>query len=83
MNIKNKIVFDLDKESMLDDMIKFLVGVDIVLNSKICVTDYSSNVARFIKLWKGENVYTAFNGKTQYHEAGEELDITMIRCPSY
>lgn len=83
MNIKNKIIFDLDKESMLDHMLTFLVGLDIVLNSKICVTDYSSNVARFIKLWKGENVYTAFNGNTQYHEAGEELDITMVRCPSY
>jgi hypothetical protein len=83
MNIKNKIIFDLDKEDMLDHMITFLVGLDIVLNSNICVTDYSSNVSRFIKLWKGDTVYTAFSGKTAYHEAGEELDITMIRCPSY
>jgi hypothetical protein len=27
-----------------------LIGIDIVLNSKICVLDYESNVSRFIKL---------------------------------
>jgi hypothetical protein len=83
MNVKNKIIFDLDKDSMLDHMVTFLVGLDIVLQSKICVTDYSSNVARFIKLWKGDNVYTAFNGASQYHEAGKELDVDMVKCPSY
>ena len=83
MNIQNKIIFDLNKEEMLEHMITFLVGVDIVLQSRVCVTDYSSNVGRFIKLWKGESVYTAYKEKCQYHEAGKELDLEMMRCPSY
>ena len=83
MNVQNKIIFDLDKEEMLEHMITFLIGVDIVLQSNICVTDYSSNVARFIKLWKGELVYTALQDGSQYHEAGKELDIDMIKCPAY
>lgn len=83
MNVQNKIIFDLNKEEMLDHMITFLVGVDIVLQSRVCVTDYSSNVGRFIKLWKGESVYTAYKDKCQYHEAGKELDLEMMRCPSY
>lgn len=83
MNVQNKIIFDLDKEEMLDHMITFLLGVDIVLQSNICITDYSSNVARFIKLWKGEPVYTALQCSSQYHEAGKELNIDIINCPSY
>ena len=83
MNVKNKLILDMDAESMLDHMVTFLVGLDIVLNSKICVTDYSSNVARFIKLWKGDDVYTAFSGSCQYHEAGKDIDMDMVSCPSY
>lgn len=83
MNVQNKIIFDLDRDEMLDHMLTFLVGVDIVLQSRICVTEYSSNVGRFIKLWKGDSVYTAYKDKCQYHEAGKELDLEMVRCPSY
>jgi len=74
MNVQNKIIFDLDKEEMLDHMVTFLVGLDIVLQSNICVTDWSSNVARFIKLWKGDTVINSI---------GKPLDLNMMRCPSY
>jgi hypothetical protein len=61
MDVQNKWVFDLNKEEMLDHMITFLVGVDLLYKSSICVTDYSSNVAKFLNLWKGYNVIDVLN----------------------
>lgn len=83
MNKQNKPIFDLNKEEMLEHMVTFLVGLDIVLQSNLCMTDYSSNVARFIKLWKREGVFTVFKGSSPYHEAGKEMDFELVRCPSY
>jgi hypothetical protein len=74
MNVQNKIIFDLNKEEMLEHMTTFLVGVDIVLQSNICITDWSSNVARFIKLWKGETVINSI---------GKPFDLNKMCCPSY
>jgi hypothetical protein len=74
MNVKNKIIFDMNKEEIREHMITFLVGLDIVLQSKICVTDYSSNVGKFIKLWNGDSVVHVF---------GEEMDLNIIGCPAY
>jgi len=74
MNIKNKIIFDMNKEEIREHMITFLVGLDIVLQSKICITDYSSNVGKFIKLWNGDSVVHVF---------GEKFDLNIIGCPAY
>lgn len=74
MNVKNKIIFDMNKDEIREHMITFLVGLDIVLQSKICVTDYSSNVGKFIKLWNGDSVVHVF---------GEEMDLNRIGCPAY
>jgi hypothetical protein len=74
MNVKNKIIFDMNKEEIREHMIAFLVGVDIVLHSKLCVTDYSSNVEKFIKLWNGDSVIHVF---------GEDMDLNKIGCPAY
>jgi len=74
MNVKNKIIFDMNKEEIREHMIAFLVGVDIVLHSKLCVTDYSSNVGKFIKLWNGDSVIHVF---------GEDMDLNKIGCPAY
>jgi hypothetical protein len=52
----------------------YLVGLDIVLQSKQCITDYSSNVGKFIKLWNGDSVIHIF---------GEEMDLNTIECPAY
>jgi hypothetical protein len=83
IKIQNKIIFDLNKEEMLDHMLTFLVGLDIVLKSNICATDYSSNVARFIKLWKGESTFTIFKGATTYNAAGKDMNLELVQCPSY
>jgi hypothetical protein len=74
MNVKNKIIFDMNKEEIREHMITFLVGLDIVLQSKICITDYSSNVGKFIKLWNGDSVIHVF---------GEEMNLNTIGCPAY
>lgn len=50
--IQNKLIFDLTKEEMREHMYTFLLGIELVHQSQICVTDYSSNVARFLKLWE-------------------------------
>lgn len=74
MNVKNKTIFDMNKEEIREHMITFLVEIDIVLQSKICVTDYSSNVRKFIKLWNGDSVVHVFD---------EEMDLNKIGCPAY
>jgi hypothetical protein len=73
-NVKNKLIFDFNKEEMREHMTTFLVGIEIILQSAVCVTDYSSNVARFAKLWKGDSVI---------HVRGEEYDENSQSCPSY
>lgn len=70
----HKTIGNLNKTEMLDHMITFLTGIEIILQSNICVTDYSSNVARFIKLYKGDSVKNILR---------EEIDMNYIHCPSY
>jgi hypothetical protein len=45
-----KPVDKMDSAEVFDHTAQMLVGIDIVLHSKICVLDYESNVSRFIKL---------------------------------
>lgn len=74
MNIKNKPVFAMNKEEIREHMITFLIELDIVLHSKKCVTDYSSNVRRFIKLWNYDSVIHVFD---------DEMDLNSLKCPAY
>ena len=55
-----------------------LVGIDIVLHSNICITDYQSNVARFIKLahTNPKNVYDVT-------QPDFNLDNNKVIMPSY
>ena len=45
-----KPVDQMNYTELYEHTIQMLIGIDIVLNSKICVLDYESNVSRFIKL---------------------------------
>ena len=45
-----KPVDQMNSTELYEHTIQMLIGIDIVLNSKICVLDYESNVSRFIKL---------------------------------
>jgi len=73
-NVKNKLIFELNKDEMKEHMVTFLVGIEIVMRSNMCITDYSSNVARFLKLRNSDSVF---------HVSGEELDMNRVCCPAY
>jgi hypothetical protein len=81
----NKIRDDLNKTKSVEKMnsdekykhvIDMIVGIDLVCNSNICITDYQSNVSRFIKLYhtNPENVYDIDN---------TQIDYNKKICPAY
>lgn len=77
-NIRHsKPVDKMNAEEIYVHTMDMIIGVDIVLHSNICICEYSSNVARFIKLAhdNSDNVYDILN---------PELDIDMNRteCPA-
>ncbi len=76
--IKNKAVDEMNSQEIYEHVINMLVGIDIVCNSNICVTDYGSNVGRFVKLFhdKPENVW---NVDCQ----SSWLNYDSMICPSY
>lgn len=69
-------VINMTPEQKYIHTMDMIIGLDIVLNSKICICDYQSNVSRFIKLaHKNENnVYDVLN---------TPFDYTKKICPSY
>jgi len=68
-NLNNtKSAQDMSSEEKYKHTIDMIVGIDLVLNSNICVTDYQSNVSRFIKLTHKtpENVFDIHNTDIEY-----------------
>jgi hypothetical protein len=55
-----------------------IIGVEMVLKSNICITDYSSNVSRFIKL-NHNNSNNVFN----ILDLENDIDYDKYLCPSY
>jgi hypothetical protein len=53
----------MSKEEKYDHVLTMMTGIDILINSNICITDYQSNVSRFIKLKhkNPKNVYDVIN----------------------
>jgi hypothetical protein len=45
-----KPVDKMNSDEIYDHTIQMLIGIDIVLNSNICILDFESNVSRFIKI---------------------------------
>jgi len=70
-----KAVEEMTPEEKYDHVLVMLTGIDIVLNSNICITDYQSNVSRFIKLAhkKYENVFDI----TEI-----DVDLNKKKCPA-
>jgi hypothetical protein len=68
----------LDNQQMYNHTIELLAGIEIVLKSQNCVCDYSSNVARFIKL-AHENMSSVFNVLSP----DSEIDMTRTTCPAF
>ena len=55
-----------------------LIGIDFLLKSKICVTDYLSNVTRFIKF-----AHPNFDAVYDILRQSNSLDMNIIGCPGY
>ena len=52
-------------------------GIDIVINSNVCTTDYQSNVARFIKL-KHKNPSNVYNIMDENNDIDYNKNATLI-----
>jgi len=58
----------MNKDEILEHTLNMIIGIDIVLKSKYCVTDYQSNVSRFIKIAHNNfnNVFSIINDESIY-----------------
>jgi len=74
---QTKAVEDMNNEEIYKHTLDMIVGVDIVANSNICITDYQSNVSRFIKLFHKipNNVYDV--------NSTNDIDYEKKICPSF
>ena len=69
-------VANMNPTQIYDHTMDMIVGLDIVFNSEYCITDYQSNVSRFIKL-------AHKNFDNVFDMDGFELDLNCEICPSY
>jgi len=73
-----KPVNTMNNEEIYEHVIDMLTGIDILLNSKMVICDYSSNVSRFIKLAhnNSNNVFNILNSE-------KDIDWDSVICPGY
>jgi hypothetical protein len=73
-----KSVNQMNNEEIYQHTIDMIIGLDIIKYSNICITEYSSNVSRFIKLFHNnpDNVYNILNHS-------QDIDYNKIICPAY
>ena len=81
-NMSNYSIFkpinQMNNEEIYNHTLDMIIGIDMVLNSSLVITDYSSNVARFIKIkHKNSDCVYDIQSKTNY------IDYNKIICPSY
>ena len=75
--LNNTPVNMLNKEDLYIHTINMIIGLDIVFNSNICICDYSSNVARFIKL-AHNNINNVFN----ILNPDVDINLNQVFCPA-
>jgi hypothetical protein len=73
-----KPVNQMSPDEIYQHTIDMIIGVDIVLNSNICICEYSSNVSKFIKLAhnNSNNVYDILH-------PNEDVDMNRTECPAF
>lgn len=73
-----KTVEDMSPTEKYKHTMDMIVGIDLCLHSNICITDYQSNVARFIKLahTNSDNVYDILSPE-------KDIDYNHVICPAY
>ena len=69
-------IVNMSNEQIKEHTMEMLMSLDITLSSKVCVTDFQSNVARFIKL-------AHHNYDAVFEVTGIEMDLNKKICPSY
>lgn len=75
---KQKPIHEMNNEEIYKHVMDMLIGIDIVLNSKYCVTDYQSNVSRFIKL-----AHNNSNNVTNVLDRYNDIDYEITTCPAW
>lgn len=76
--LETKPIYLMTPTEKYNHTINMIIGVDIVLHSNICITDFQSNVSRFIKLahLNNSNVFSVLNPK-------HEINYNYCLCPAY
>jgi hypothetical protein len=74
----NKPINELNSEEMFEHVTDMIIGIDIILNSSLVVCEYSSNVARFIKL-AHKNPKCVFN----INSLNCDIDWNAVKFPAY
>jgi hypothetical protein len=74
----NKPINKMSPDEMFEHTMDMIIGIDIVINSNICICDYSSNVSRFIKLAHKsvDNVIDVLNPDL-------DIDMNKVQCPAF
>lgn len=75
---KQKPIHEMNNEEIYKHVMDMLIGIDIVLNSKYCITDYQSNVGRFIKL-----AHNNSNNVTNVLDRYNDIDYEITTCPAW
>ena len=75
---KTKPVAEMNSDEIQKHMMDMIIGIDIACKSNICITDYQSNVSRFIKLYHNNpaNVYDVSNPDV-------DIDYEKVICPTF
>jgi hypothetical protein len=73
-----KTMEDMNSEEKYKHTIEMIIGVELCIQSNICITDYQSNVARFIKLAHRDsiNVHNILS-------PDKDIDYNHLICPAY
>ena len=68
------------KEQKYNHTAKMIIGIDIVLNSELCICEFSSNVSRFIKLaHKDKKKYKIINSNRDIRNNESEIIKTVFK----
>ena len=76
---KFKPVEKMNSEEIYRHTVDMLVGIDIVMNSNICILDYQSNAARFVYVAHYKNTTNVYD--VRYPK--ENINMGWTSCPAY
>jgi hypothetical protein len=77
-----KPISEMSPEEKKEHMLELLTGVDILLNSNLCVVDYNTNVGRFVK-YSHKNPPNVIDVNNQDHDINYEKIINCFETNLY